>query len=315
MLKELAGYAVYDLMGMEHGARISGAAEFFIYDTIKIFLLLATIIFAVSFIRSYFPPERTRKILSNQREFIGNIMAALLGIVTPFCSCSAVPLFIGFVEAGVPLGVTFSFLISSPMVNEVALILLFGLFGWKVAAIYLAAGLTVAVAGGIIIGRLRLERWVEEYVYQMKIGELPLNALSFSDRLQYARSSMVEILKKVWLYVIVAIAIGGFIHGYAPQDLLVRIAGPGNPFAVPIAVLLGVPLYANAAGVIPIVYALLEKGLSIGTVLAFMMAVTALSFPEMVILRKVLKLPLLAVFVGIMTVSIIMVGYVFNAIL
>lgn len=312
MLKELAGYAVYDLMGMEAGARVSGAMEFFIYDTIKIFFLLAVIIFAVSFIRSYFSPERTRKILSHQLEFMGNIMAALLGIVTPFCSCSAVPLFIGFVEAGVPLGVTFSFLISSPMVNEVALVLLFGLFGWKVAAIYLFAGLLVSITAGMIIGRLRLERWVEEYVYRMKTGEIALTALSFRDRISYARASMAEIIKKVWLYVIVAIAIGGFIHGYAPQDLLVRIAGRGNPFAVPVAVLLGVPLYANAAGVIPIVYALLEKGLPLGTVLAFMMAVTALSFPEMVILRKVLKLPLLAVFAGIMTVSITAVGYIFN---
>ena len=317
MLKEFAHYLVYPVFGMEQGERLSDALEFFIYDTIKIFLLLSVIIFAVSVIRSYFPPERTKRILSHKREFIGNILAALLGIVTPFCSCSAVPLFIGFVEAGVPLGVTFSFLISSPMVNEVAVVLLWGLFGWKVAAIYMGAGLSVAIIAGMIIGKLKLEKWVEEYVYNIRsLGNAVESAKqTFKDRLVYARANTAEILQKVWLYVIVAIGIGGFIHGYVPEDFLVRYAGPQNPFGVPIAVALGVPLYSNAAGVIPIVYALMEKGMSMGTVLAFMMAVTALSLPEMIILRKVLKIKLLAVFVGIMTITIIGVGYLFNAIL
>jgi uncharacterized protein len=316
MLKDFSHYVVYTLFGLEQG-RLSGALEFFIYDAIKIFLLLSVIIFIVSIIRSYFPPERTKRILSHKKEFIGNILAALLGVVTPFCSCSAVPLFIGFVEAGVPLGVTFSFLISSPMVNEVALVLLWGLFGWKIAVIYMATGLLVAIAAGMVIGRLKLENWVEEYVYKIRsLGSAQeIAKQKFKERLVSARWSMVDILKRVWLYVIIAIGIGGFIHGYVPEDFLVRYAGPQNPFGVPIAVALGVPLYSNAAGVIPIVYALMEKGMSMGTVLAFMMAVTALSLPEMIILRKVLKIKLLAVFVGIMTITIIGVGYLFNAIL
>jgi len=317
MLQSLAYYLVYDLFGMARDTRLSGAVEFFIYDTIKIFLLLSVIIFVVSIIRSYFPPERTKRILTHKREFIGNILAALLGIVTPFCSCSAVPLFIGFIEAGVPLGVTFSFLISSPMVNEVAVVLLWGLFGWKIAVIYMGTGLLVAIVAGMIIGKLKLEKWVEEYVYKIKSlgAAADIAKQTFRDRLVYARENTTDILKKVWAYVFVAIAIGGFIHGYVPEDFLVKYAGPQNPFGVPIAVALGVPLYSNAAGVIPIVYALMEKGMSMGTVLAFMMAVTALSLPEMIILRKVLKVKLLVVFVSIMTVTIIGVGYLFNAIL
>ena len=316
MLKAVASYISYDLLKLDHGSMLGDAVEFFFYDTIKIFLLLTVIIFIVSVIRSYFPPEKTKRILSHKKEFIGNILAALLGIVTPFCSCSAVPLFIGFVEAGVPLGVTFSFLISSPMVNEVAVVLLWGLFGWKIAAIYTGTGLLVAIFAGIIIGKLKLEKWVEEYVYQIKAGQgQEVFNQAFKERLQYAKWNTTDILKRVWLFVILAIGIGGFIHGYVPQDFLVRYAGIGNPFAVPMAVALGVPLYSNAAGVIPIVYALMEKGMSMGTVLAFMMAVTALSLPEMIILRKVLKIPLLAVFVGIMAVTITAVGYLFNAIL
>ncbi len=317
MLQKLSNYAVSSLLRIAPGSRFSGALQFFIYDTIKIFILLSVIIFAVSIIRSYFPPERTKHILSHKKEFIGNVIAALLGIVTPFCSCSAVPLFIGFVEAGVPLGVTFSFLISSPMVNEVAVVLLWGLFGWKIAVIYMSAGLSVAILAGVVIGKLKLEKWVEEYVYKIQPIGAAISTVrqSFKDRLVYARGNTVEILKKVWLYVIIAIGIGGFIHGYAPDDFLARYAGNGNAFAVPVAVAIGVPLYSNAAGVIPIVYALMEKGLSMGTVLAFMMAVTALSLPEMIILRKVIKPPLLVVFVSIMTVTIIAVGYLFNAII
>jgi len=316
MLKLLSEYITYSLLKLQHGTHFADAIDFFIYDTLKIFLLLSLIIFAVSIIRSYFPPEKTKRILSHKKEFIGNILAAMLGVVTPFCSCSAVPLFIGFVEAGVPLGVTFSFLISSPMVNEVAVVLLFGLFGWKVTAIYIGTGLLVAILGGLIIGKLKLEKWVEEYVYTFHNGqEYEMTKQTFKDRLQFAKDSTTDILKRIWLYVLIAIGIGGFIHGYVPENFLVHYAGKGNPFAVPIAVLIGVPLYSNAAGVIPIIYALMEKGLSMGTVLAFMMAVTALSLPEMIILRKVLKIQLLAVFVGIMTVTIIAVGYLFNAIL
>jgi uncharacterized membrane protein YraQ (UPF0718 family) len=270
----------------------------------------------VSLIRSYFPPERTKRLLSHKKVFIGNMLAALLGVVTPFCSCSAVPLFIGFVEAGVPLGITFSFLISSPMVNEVAVVLLWGLFGWKVTAIYIGTGLLVAVSAGVVMGKMRLEKWIEEYVYKVRTGDASENkGRAFGERLLYARWNTVDIIRRVWLFIIIAIGIGGFIHGYVPQDFLTAYAGKENAFAVPTAVLLGVPLYSNAAGVIPIVYALMEKGLSMGTVLAFMMAVTALSLPEMIILRKVLKIPLLAVFAGIMTVTIMAVGYLFNAIL
>lgn len=317
MLKEFADHIVYSVFNLDPDSRLSAALEFFIYDTIKIFLLLAVIIFIVSVIRSYFPPERTKRILSHKKEFIGNILAALLGVVTPFCSCSAVPLFIGFVEAGVPLGVTFSFLISSPMVNEVAVVLLWGLFGWKVAMIYISAGLFVAILGGFVIGKLRIEKWVEEYVYKIHSLQMQGEAgkASFPERLAYAKSNTLDILKKVYLFIFVAIGIGGFIHGYVPQDFLAAYAGPGNPFAVPVAVVLGVPLYSNAAGVIPIVYALMQKGMSMGTVLAFMMAVTALSLPEMIILRKVLKVQLLGVFVAIMTVTIIGMGYLFNSIL
>ena len=316
MLKAFASYITYDLLKLDRGSMLGDALDFFFYDTIKIFLLLAVIIFIVSVIRSYFPPEKTKRILSHKKEFVGNILAALLGIVTPFCSCSAVPLFIGFVEAGVPLGVTFSFLISSPMVNEVAVVLLWGLFGWKIAAIYMGTGLLVAIFAGIIIGKLKLEKWVEDYVYKIKTGQgQEVFNQAFKERLQYAKWNTTDILKRVWLFVILAIGIGGFIHGYVPQDFLVRYAGIGNPFAVPMAVALGIPLYSNAAGVIPIVYALMEKGMSMGTVLAFMMAVTALSLPEMIILRKVLTIPLLAVFVGIMAVTITAVGYLFNAIL
>ena len=317
MLKDFSEYIIFNVLKLEQGSRFADVLGFFIYDTVKIFLLLTVIIFTVSIIRSYFPPERTRKILlSHKNEFIGNIFAALLGIVTPFCSCSAVPLFIGFVEAGVPLGVTLSFLISSPMVNEVAVVLLWGLFGWKITAIYVGTGLLVAILGGFIIGKLRLEKWVEEYVYKLHVEHAhELIRQTFKDRLQYAKANTTDILRKVSLFIIIAIGIGGFIHGYVPQDFLIHYAGPQNPFAVPVAVLVGVPLYSNAAGIIPVVYALMEKGLSMGTVLAFMMAVTALSFPEMIILRKVLKVPLLAVFVGIITVTIILVGYLFNAIL
>jgi uncharacterized membrane protein YraQ (UPF0718 family) len=315
MLKQFADYYVFSLLGLDPATRLAQALDFFVYDTIKIFLLLTTIIFVVAIIRSQFSPERTRRLLAHRREYIGNVLAALLGIVTPFCSCSAVPLFIGFVESGVPLGVTFSFLISSPMVNEVALILLWGLFGWKIALIYVGTGVFVAIAAGVVIGRLRMERFVQDYVYTMKVGAATEQAMTRRERIAYARDYTGTLLKRIWPYVVAGIAIGSFIHGYAPEGFLVKYAGPNNPLGVPVAVLVGVPLYSNAAGVIPIVQALMEKGMAIGTVLAFMMAVTALSLPEAVILKNVLKMRLLLTFFGIVAAAIIGVGYLFNAIL
>ncbi|MBC8015073.1 MAG: permease [Sporomusaceae bacterium] len=315
MLQEFADYMTYQVLQIPQGTHLAGAVDFFIYDSLKIFLMLAVIIFAVSIIRTYFSRERTKKLLSHKREFVGNILAALLGIVTPFCSCSAVPVFIGFIESGVPLGVTFSFLISSPMVNEVALILLWGMFGWEVAGMYLITGLTVAIFSGLVIGKLNLEHWVEEYVYEAKDNQDEIAEMSVWGRVQYALQYTKDIMHKVWIYVVVAIAIGGAIHGYAPENFLVQWAGKENLFAVPLAVLVGIPLYSNAAGIIPIVYVLMEKGMSMGTVLAFMMSVTAISLPELIILRNVLKPQLLAVFVAIMAVTIIFTGYLFNWIL
>jgi uncharacterized protein len=276
---------------------------------------LSVIIFLVAILRSYFSPERTRYILSRRRQYVGNGLAGLLGIVTPFCSCSAVPLFIGFVESGVPLGVTFSFLISSPMINEVALVLLFGLFGWKIAMLYIGNGLVVSILAGIVIGRLGMERYVQDYVYQLKAGSAEIPCQNFREKIGYARDYTKGLLKQIWPYVLAGVGVGGFIHGYVPSDLLLKYAGSGNLFAVPIAVLMGVPLYSNAAGIIPIVQALMGKGMPIGTVLAFMMAVTALSFPEAVILKNVLRTRLLLVFFGIVAMDIIGVGYLFNLIL
>jgi len=315
MLKQAADYITFGLFNLKPGSRLGEALDFFLYDTTKIFFLLTTIIFVVAIIRSSFPPERTKRILSHKREYIGNILAALLGIVTPFCSCSAVPLFIGFVESGVPLGVTFSFLISSPMVNEVALIMLWGLFGWKIASIYIGTGLLVAIVAGMVIGRMKMEKYVQDYVWETQVGNGEIVVMAFREKLDYARDYTLGLLKKIWPYVLVGVGLGAFIHGYVPSDFLVRWAGRDNPLAVPLAVALGVPLYSNAAGVIPIVHALMEKGMAIGTVLAFMMAVTALSLPEAVILSNVLKKPLLATFFGVVAVAIVIVGYLFNAIL
>jgi uncharacterized membrane protein YraQ (UPF0718 family) len=315
MLKSFADYIVFSIIGLVPGSRSGEALNFFVYDTLKIFLLLTTIIYVVAIIRTSFPPEKTKRLLSHKREYVGNVLAALLGIVTPFCSCSAVPLFIGFVESGVPLGVTFSFLISSPMVNEVALIMLWGLFGWKIALIYVGTGLIVAIVAGIIIGKLKMEKYVQDYVWEMQVGNAEIVTLTFREKLDYAREYTLGLLKKIWPYVVIGVGLGAFIHGYVPQDFLAKWAGPDNPFAVPIAVALGVPLYSNAAGVIPIVHALMEKGMAIGTVLAFMMAVTALSLPEAIILKNVLKNRLLVVFFGIVAFAIVCVGYLFNAIL
>ncbi len=316
MIQTFTDWLTYEIFQLSAGTRLAGAVHFFIYDVIKILLMLTVIIFAVSLIRSFFPPEKVKKLLARKTEFVGNVLAALLGIVTPFCSCSAVPVFIGFLESGVPLGVTLSFLISSPMVNEVALVLLWGLFGPKIALIYIGAGLSVAIVAGLILGRIpAVEKMVEDYVWEIRMGEAATIQVTWKERLQEAALHTADILKRVTAFVIIGIAIGAVIHGYVPVDLIARYAGPQNPFAVPFAVILGVPMYSNAAGTIPIVQALMGKGLPLGTVLAFMMAVTAISLPEMIILRKVMKIKLLAIFASILTVSIIAVGYLFNAII
>jgi uncharacterized protein len=303
--------------GILESVHFKSAVDFFFYDTAKIFLMLSIIIFIVSLIRSFFSPEKTKRLLGEgkARGIIGNIFAALLGIVTPFCSCSAVPVFIGFVEAGIPLGVTFSFLIASPMVNEVALIMLWGLFGWRIALLYIASGVITAIIAGIVIGKLKLERYVEEYVYKIKVGNVEIENPAWKQRFIDSVKYVGEILKKIWPYVVIGIAIGGVMHGWAPEGILTKYAGKDNPFAVIIAVLIGVPLYSNAAGTIPIVKELTRLGMQMGTALSFMMAVTALSLPEMIILRKVLKPRLLAIFIGIMTVTIIFIGYLFNAVI
>jgi uncharacterized protein len=316
MIKAFADWLTYTVFKMTVGTHLADAVNFFVYDTIKIILMLTVIIYVVSIIRSFFPPEKVRKLLAQKSEFVGNVMASLLGIVTPFCSCSAVPVFIGFLEAGVPLGVTMSFLIASPMINEVALVLLWGLFGAKIALIYIGVGMFVAITAGYILGRIpAVEKMVEDYVWEIQMGEVTLPEVTWKERFEEARFHTEDILKRVTLYVILGIGVGAIIHGYAPIDFVAKYAGRDNPLAVPLAVLIAIPLYSNAAGTIPIVQALMGKGMPLGTVLAFMMAITAISFPEMVILRKVLKVKLLAIFAAIMTVAIIMVGYLFNAIL
>ena len=296
---------------------LGSALQFFFYDTPKVLLLLTGVVMVMGMVNSYFTPERTRALLAGRREGFANCMAASLGIVTPFCSCSAVPLFIGFVKAGVPLGVTFSFLISAPMVNEVALTLLFAIFGWKVASLYLGLGLLIAIISGWIIGRLNMENHLEDWVHDMPKVDLNFNAtqLTLSNRIQLGFASIREIVGKVWPYILVGIAVGAGIHGYVPQDFMASFMGKEVWWAVPLSVLLGVPLYTNAAGIIPIVEALLSKGAALGTVLAFMMSVIALSLPEMVILRKVLKPRLIATFIGVLAIGIMLVGYLFNLVL
>jgi uncharacterized membrane protein YraQ (UPF0718 family) len=310
-----ASEALTSLLPVDRTSRLGGALQFFLYDTPKVLLLLAGVVFGMGMINSYFTPDRTRALLAGRAEGVGNVLAASLGVVTPFCSCSAVPLFIGFVEAGVPLGVTFAFLVASPMVNEVALVLLWGLFGPGVALAYMAAGLAVAIVSGLVIGRLGLERYVEDYVWKIRAGAAIDIRPTMSQRVRDAWRSTVDILRRVWPYVVAGIAVGALIHGFVPTDLVVSLGGRDNPLAVPALVALGVPLYSNAAGTIPIVEALLGKGLPLGSALAFMMAVTALSVPELVILRRVMKPRLLAVFVAVVASGILLVGYGFNAFL
>lgn len=309
---------VVDILGLSRQTRFGEAIHFFFYDSPKVVLLLTGIVFLMGIIQTFFSPERTRAMLSGKREGVGNVLAASLGIVTPFCSCSAVPLFIGFLSAGVPLGVTFSFLISAPMVNEVALVLLFGMFGWKVAALYLGMGLLVAIVAGLVIGKLKMERFLEDWVQKILGGQSthqPSETLSWVQRFEAGGAHVKEIVGKVWPYILAGIALGAGIHGYVPEDFMASFMGKDVWWAVPAAVVLGVPMYTNAAGVIPIVEALIGKGAALGTVLAFMMSVIALSAPEMIILRKALKPTLIATFAGVVACGILLVGYVFNWVL
>jgi len=317
-LHSLSRWFTYTLLGLREGRHLSSAVEFFVFEAPKVLLLLIIVVFGVGIVRSFFTPEHTRRVLAGRREAVGNGLASLLGVVTPFCSCSAVPLFIGFVTSGVPLGVTFSFLVSAPMVNEVALVLLFGLFGWKVAALYAGTGLVIAFFSGWVMGRLRLERWVEPWVFEparAKEETADEPRLAWRDRVRYGRDAVKDIVGRVWPFVLAGIAVGAGIHGYVPQNFMASIMGKGAWWSVPLAVLIGIPMYSNAAGIIPVVQALLGKGAALGTVLAFMMSVIGLSLPEMVILRKVLKVPLLVVFASVVGLGIMIVGYVFNAVL
>ncbi len=311
-------WLVRDIGGLDLGSRLGSGVHFFFYDTVKILLLLSGIIFLVTVLRSFMSVERTRALLGGKREGFGNVLASLLGVVTPFCSCSAVPAFIGFVAAGVPLGVTMSFLIASPLINEIAIALLLGLFGPGPTLLYVGSGLVIASVAGLVIGRLKLERWVEPFVFETKLRGKPLDpsiGLTWSDRLDMGVEEVRSILVKIWPYLLVGIGLGAVIHGWAPEDFFATYAGRDNPFAVLLAVAVGVPLYSNAAGVLPLVEALYAKGLPMGTLLAFMMATVALSLPELVILRRVLKPRLIAVFVGVTASGILATGYLFNAIL
>lgn len=316
-LQNLADWLTYGVIGLAPETHLAESVNFFLYDVPKIIMLLAGMIFLVTFARSFFSPEQARAALGGRREGVGNVLAAGLGILTPFCSCSAVPLFIGFVESGVPLGVTFSFLISTPVVNEIALAMLFGLFGWQIAGLYLVSGLTIAILGGILIGRLNPEQYVEDFVWQVQVGKQSGVEYrpSLDDRIRDAGCSAKEIVGKVWPFVVIGIGIGAGIHGYVPEDYLADILGRGSWWAVPAGVLLGVPLYSNAAGIIPVVHALMGKGAALGTALAFMMSVVALSLPEMLILKRVIKTKLIVIFISIVAFSIILTGYLFNLVI
>ncbi|MCX6074967.1 MAG: permease [Campylobacterales bacterium] len=316
MWQESVNTIVYQWFGLSRGDKLADALNFFIYDTVKILLLLTTIIFAITLLRSYFSTEKVRVYLSKKHEFTGNVLAALFGIITPFCSCSAIPLFLGFLQARIPLGVTFSYLISAPLNNEIAIAMLLSMFGWKVAALYIGFGLLVAIVGGIVIGRLGLEK---EILIEVKplVGEIIADEqkIAFSVRLKDAKEYTQEILTKTWIYVLAGVGVGAFIHGYVPTEFIVRVAGADNIFAVPIATLLGVPMYSNAAGVMPLIEVLTSKGMLMGTALSFMMAITALSLPEAMILKRIMSLKLIGIFFGTVTLGIIGVGYLFNALL
>ncbi len=316
-LEPFSYFFSYSLLGLERESHLGEAIQFFVYDTPKVMMLLTLIVFVIGMIRSFFTQERTRKYLAGKREASGNVMAALLGIVTPFCSCSAVPLFLGFVQAGIPLGVTFSFLIAAPMVNEIALVLLYGLLGWKVAAMYLTTGLLIAMVAGWIIGRFKLEHWIEDWVQEMRANEAVVveEKLTWADRVERGREAVRDIVGKVWIYVVAGIGVGALIHGYVPEEFMASIMGKDAWWSVPAAVVVGIPMYSSAAGIVPVVEALLGKGAALGTVLAFMMSVIALSLPEMVILRKVLKPKLIAVFIAVVGTGILFTGYLFNLVI
>lgn len=317
-LDSFSRWFVADTLGLAAESRLGSAVQFFAYEAPKVLMLLLVVVFGVGIIRTFFTPERTRRLLAGRREAVGNVLASLLGVVTPFCSCSAVPLFIGFVTTGVPLGVTLSFLIAAPMINEVALVLLFGLFGWKVAMLYAGLGITIAILAGWTIGKLRLEHWVEAWIYS-NVGSGNVDGIEVAptwyERVRMARDAVHDIFGKVWPYILIGIAVGATIHGYVPQDFMAGIMGKGAWWTVPLAVLIGIPMYSNAAGIVPVVEALVSKGAALGTVLAFMMSVIGLSLPEMIILRKVLRVPLIVTFAGVVGIGILIVGYVFNAVL
>ena len=314
-LQNISDFFVFDIFNMPIGAHLTESIRFFIFEVPKVMMLLVLIIFVVGFLRTFFTPEKTRKALEGKSLFTGNILAALLGIITPFCSCSAIPLFLGFIEAGIPLGVTFSFLIAAPMINEVAVVLLIGLFGWKVTAIYIATGLVIAICSGWIIGKLKMEKYVADWIYQVKAQHSDDDSdekIQFHERINSGYDTVKEIVGKIWIYIIAGIAIGAGAHGYVPADFLSDVLGREHWYGVPLAISLGVPLYSNAAGIIPIVSVLIEKGVSLGTALAFMMSVIALSLPEIIILKKVLKWQLITIFVGIVAAGIVFVGILFN---
>lgn len=312
----IADWLTFSLLGLSRESQLGQALNFFLYDVPKILLLLSGMIFLITLVQTFIDVNRVRTLVEKRGEGIGNLMASLFGALTPFCSCSSVPLFIGFVQAGIPLGITFSFLITSPIMNEIAFVMLLGLFGWQIALMYLVSGVVIGVVAGLILGRMKLERYVEPFVYQIKSrsGQLgmPEDKLTWNERFQQAATSTREIVGRVWLFVIIGIGIGAAIHGFVPDEALTSIMGTGAWWSVPASVLLGIPLYSNAAGIIPIVSAMLDKGAALGTVLAFMMAVVALSLPEMIILRKVLKPRLIAAFVGIVALGIMLTGYLFN---
>jgi len=313
-LQVVADFIIDDIFGLQKGLQLTESLRFFIYEVPKVLMLLILIVFFVGIIRTYFTPEKTRKVLEGKSLFSGNVLAALLGIVTPFCSCSAIPLFLGFVQAGIPLGVTFSFLIAAPMINEVAVILLFGLFGWKVALIYIITGLIIAILSGFIIGKFKLEKYIESWVYNIinEHDESTEDQLTFGQRIDLGFASVREIVGKVWIYIVIGIAVGAAAHGYVPESFMANLMGKATWYSVPLSIIIGVPLYSNAAGIIPIVSVLIEKGVPLGTALAFMMSVIALSLPEMIILKKVLKIPLILTFIGIVATGIMIVGFLFN---
>ncbi len=313
-LHEISDFIVFRIFQMTPEKHLTEALRFFIYEVPKVLMLLVLIIFFVGIIRTYFSPEKTRKALEGKSLFVGNVMASLLGIVTPFCSCSAIPLFLGFVEAGIPLGVTFSFLIAAPMINEVALVLLIGLFGWKVALIYVLTGLSIAIMAGFILEKLNLTRYVADWVYKTRARQSleEEEALTFNQRISAGGMVVKEIVGKIWIYIILGIAVGAGAHGFVPDEYLAGALGTQNWYSIPLAILVGIPLYSNAAGIIPIVSVLIEKGVTLGTALAFMMSVIGLSLPEIIILKRVLKWQLIGVFVGVVALGIVLVGFIFN---